>query len=174
MIPTFSIDSAWVLERESSWFGTAFLQTLEPRLLYVNTPYRKQSNLPNFDSASYDFNFESIFTENAFSGVDRVSDSHEMTAGVTTRLINPSTGGEAMRFGVAQRYLFRDQRVSPDGTTLTQRISDLLLFGSTSVVPHWNLSATCSTAHSSTARSNRSSRRTIRRARSGCSVPPTA
>ena len=47
-----------------------------------------------------------------------------------------------MRFGVAQRYLFRDQRVSPDGTTLTQRISDLLLFGSTSVVPHWNLSAT--------------------------------
>ena len=81
VIPTFSIDSAWVLERESSWFGTAFLQTLEPRLLYVNTPYRKQSNLPNFDSASYDFNFESIFTENAFSGVDRVSDSHEMTAG---------------------------------------------------------------------------------------------
>ena len=142
VIPTFSVDSAWVLERDSSWFGKDLRQTLEPRLLYVNTPYRKQSILPNFDSASRDFNFESIFTENAFSGIDRVSDSHELTAGVTTRLLDPLSGGEAMRLGVVQRYLFSDQRVTPQGTTLTQRISDLLLLGSTSVIPNWYLSAT--------------------------------
>ena len=53
-------------------------QTLEPRLFYVNTPYRDQDDLPNFDSAAKDFNFDSIFTENAFSGVDRVSDSHQL------------------------------------------------------------------------------------------------
>lgn len=140
VIPTFSIDSAWVLERDSSWFGTDFRQTLEPRLLYVNTPYRKQSDLPNFDSAARDFNFESIFTENAFSGIDRVSDSHEVTAGVTTRLLNPVSGAEAMRLGVVQRYLLSDQRVTPQGTTLTQRISDLLLLGSTNVVPNWYFS----------------------------------
>ena len=131
-----------MLERDSSWFGKDLRQTLEPRLLYVNTPYRKQSTLPNFDSASRDFNYESIFTENAFSGVDRVSDSHELTAGVTTRLLDPVTGGEAMRLGVVQRYLFSDQRVTPQGTTLTQRISDLLLLGSTSVIPNWSLFAT--------------------------------
>ncbi len=142
VIPTFSLDSAWVLERDSTWFGKGMRQTLEPRLLYVNTPYRKQSSLPNFDSAPRDFNFESIFTENAFSGIDRVSDSHELTAGVTTRLLDPETGAEAMRLGVVQRYLFGDQRVTPQGTTLTQRISDLLLLGSTSVIPNWNLSAT--------------------------------
>ncbi|MDO9314165.1 MAG: LPS assembly protein LptD [Burkholderiaceae bacterium] len=142
VIPTFSLDSAWVLERDSSWFGKDLRQTLEPRLLYVNTPYRKQSFLPNFDSAPRDFNFESIFTENAFSGVDRVSDSHELTAGVTTRLLDPISGGESMRLGVVQRYLFSDQRVTPQGTTLTQRISDLLLLGSTSVIPNWSLSAT--------------------------------
>jgi LPS-assembly protein len=141
-IPTFSLDSAWVLERDSSWFGKELRQTLEPRLLYVITPYHKQSLLPNFDSAGRDFNFESIFTDNEFSGVDRVSDSHELTAGLTTRLLNPLTGGEAMRLGVVQRYLFSDQRVTPEGTTLTQRISDLLLLGSTSVIPNWSLSAT--------------------------------
>ena len=139
VIPTFSLDSAWVLERDTRWFGKALRQTLEPRLLYINTPYRDQSGLPNFDAAGRDFNFDSIYTDNAFSGIDRVSDAHQLTAGVTTRLLDPGTGVEAMRLGLVQRFLFKDQRVTPDGQPFTRRFSDLLLLGSTSLVPHWTL-----------------------------------
>ena len=32
VIPTFSLDSAWVMERDTHWFGRAMRQTLEPRL----------------------------------------------------------------------------------------------------------------------------------------------
>ena len=141
VIPTLSLDSAWTLERETNLFGHAVRQTLEPRLFYVDTPYRRQDNLPNFDAFAKDFNFDSIFTENSFSGVDRVSDSHQVTAGVTTRVLDPVTGVEALRLGIAQRYLFRDQLVTPDGPPLTQRFSDILVLGSTSLVPHWNFDA---------------------------------
>jgi LPS-assembly protein len=141
VIPTLSVDSAWILERDSTWFGRAMHQTLEPRLLYVNTPYVDQSLIPNFDAAGKDFNFDSIFTENAFSGVDRISDAHQVTAGVTTRLIHPGNGAETMRLGIAQRYLFREQRITPDGIPFSQRFSDILLFGSTSMVPRWTLDA---------------------------------
>jgi LPS-assembly protein len=140
-IPTFSLDSAWVLERDTHWFGRALRQTLEPRLLYVNTPHREQAQLPNFDSAGKNFNFESLYTENAFSGVDRVSDAHQLTAGVTTRLLDPQTGAEAMRLGVVQRYLFRDQRITAEGTPLTQRFSDVLLLGSSTLAKRWTLDA---------------------------------
>jgi LPS-assembly protein len=145
VVPTFSLDSAWVLERDSRWFGRDVRQTLEPRLLYVSTPYRNQRDLPNFDSATKDFNFESIYTENAYSGVDRVSDSNQLTAGVTTRFIDPATGAEALRLGLVQRYLFRDQNVTltnaADDQPLTQRFSDVLLLGSTTLVPQWTLGA---------------------------------
>jgi len=142
VIPTVSLDSAWTFERDTSFFGRAFRQTLEPRLLYVNTPYRQQSNLPNFDAAVRDFNFESIYTDNAFSGIDRVSDAHQLTAGVTTRFLDPNTGAEALRLGAAQRYLFRDQLVTPDdGPPLTKRFSDVLLLAQTSLIPKWSLSA---------------------------------
>ncbi len=151
VIPTFSVDSAWVLERDTSWFGHAVRQTLEPRLLYVNTPYRAQAEPSGanaaansyvaFDAAGKDFNFDSIFTENGFSGVDRVSDAHQLTAGVTTRILDPATGAEALRLGLVQRYLFRDQRITPDGVPFTRRLSDLLLLGSTTVVPNWTLDA---------------------------------
>jgi len=153
-IPTFSLDTAWQFERDAQWMGRSLRQTLEPRLLYVNTPYRDQTGLPNFDSAGKDFNFESIYTENAFSGVDRVSDAHQLTGGVTTRLLDARTGEEVLRLGLAQRYLFRDQRVtpqpdlvnfdpalSPQGPPLTQQLSDVLLLASTSVIPRWTMDA---------------------------------
>ena len=141
VIPTLSVDSAWVFERDSVWFGHATRQTLEPRLLYVNTPYVDQGRIPNFDAAGKDFNFDSIFTDNAFSGVDRISDAHQVTAGVTTRLIHPGSGAEMLRLGLGQRYLFREQRITPDGIPFTQRFSDILLFGSTTLVPRWTLDA---------------------------------
>ncbi len=141
VIPTLSIDSAWTLERETTLFGRDVRQTLEPRLFYVNTPYRRQDNLPNFDAAAKDFNFDSIFTENAFSGTDRVSDAHQLTAGVTSRVLDPETGAEALRLGIMQRYLFRDQRVTPDGPPLKTRFSDLLVLGSTSLLKDWNFDA---------------------------------
>ena len=140
-IPSFSVDSAWVFERDTAFFGKAMRQTLEPRVLYVNTPFRDQTGLPNFDAAAKDFNFDSVYTDNGFSGIDRVSDAHQLTTGVTTRVLDPQTGAEAMRLGVVQRYLFRDQLVTPDGQPLTQRFSDVLLLGSTSLVANWTLDA---------------------------------
>ncbi len=147
VIPSFSIDAGLELERGTEAFGRALHQTLEPRLLYVNTPYHAQSQLPNYDSAAKDFNFVSIYSDNSFSGIDRVSDAHQLTAGFTTRLVDAKSGAEALRLGLVQRYLFRTQRVAPqadgtpDGPPLTQQFSDALLLGSTSVFPGWTLDA---------------------------------
>lgn len=136
-VPGFSLDHGWVFERESSLGGRALLQTLEPRLLYVNTAYRDQSALPNFDAAPKDFNFDSIYAENQFSGVDRVSDAHQLTVGATSRWLDANQGEELLRLGLVQRLLFSDQRITPDGQPLTQRASDLLLLGAAHLARQW-------------------------------------
>ena len=147
VIPSLSVDAGLELERRTEAFGRAVQQTLEPRVLYVRTPYRAQSQLPNYDAAAKNFNFSSIYTDNQFSGIDRVSDAHQLTAGVTTRFVDAITGAEALRLGLVQRYLFRSQRVtpkadgSPDGAPLERSFSDALLLGSTSVFPAWTLDA---------------------------------
>ncbi len=137
VIPSLSVDAGLEFEREAVFFGRPLRQTLEPRIHYVNTPFRAQSTLPNFDSAERDFNFTSIFVDNSFTGIDRVSDSHQIAAGVTTRLLDGASGAEALRLGIVQRYLLRTQNITADGVPLEQRLSDLLLVGATSVVPHW-------------------------------------
>ncbi len=140
-IPTFSVDAGLVLDRPTQWFGRAWLQTLEPRLLYVQTPYRTQDSRLMFDAAGRDFSVSSLFSTNAFSGVDRVSDAHHLDMGLTSRLIEERSGAEWLRLGLVQRLQFADQLITPEGTPFTRRFSDLMLTGSTSVVSSWNLDA---------------------------------
>ncbi len=142
-LPTFSVDSGLVFERDASYFGRRFRQTLEPRAFYVHTPYRDQSALPNYDSGANDFNFATIYTENAFGGHDRISDNNLLTLGATTRLLDPDTGAEAARFGIAQRLRFKDQRVTlPGGTPVSERLSDVLLGASINWDPKWSFDST--------------------------------
>ena len=142
-VPTFGLDTGLQFERQASLFGRDFTQTLEPRAFYVRTPYRDQSRLPNYDSGANDFNFATVFTENAFVGNDRISDANLLTLGVTSRLLNPDTGAEAVRVGVAQRLRFADQKVTlPGGLPVTDRISDLLFGTSINWVPEWSFDST--------------------------------
>jgi LPS-assembly protein len=78
--------------------------------------------------------------------VDRVSDAHNLTASVMTRVLDPDTGAEALRLALAQRYLFREQRLTlkPDGTPddpLQRGFRDLLMQASTTLIPQWALNA---------------------------------
>lgn len=126
VLPTFSLDSGMVFERKSSFFGEEITQTLEPRLFYVKTPYRNQDLFPNFDSATADFNFAQIFSENRFTGSDRIGDSNQITAALVSRYIEGS-GEERLRLAIGQRFYFNTQLVTLPDATVTQSRSDLLL-----------------------------------------------
>ena len=141
-IPTFSADSSFSFEKQNTLFGHDVVQTLEPRLLYVLTPYHDQSTLPLYDTAPKDFNEVSIYSDNQFTGVDRISDENQLTAGATTRFNDAINGRELLRLGIAQRLLFKDQKVTPDGTPDSRKLSDLLLWGSSSLAEHWSFDGT--------------------------------
>ncbi|GAB4214486.1 MAG: LPS-assembly protein LptD [Rhodoferax sp.] len=140
VVPTFSLDGQMVFERDTALLGRAFRQTLEPRAFYVNTPARDQRLLPNYDSGANDFSLATLYTENAYVGNDRISDSNLLTLGVTSRYLDPADGAERLRLGLAQRLRFRDQTVTlPGEPVVSDRVSDLLLGGSVTWDPRWRL-----------------------------------
>lgn len=123
-VPIMTLDSGLNFEREIQYKGKEQTQTLEPRLYYVRAPYRNQSQIPVFDSALADYNFGQIFSENRFSGNDRIGDSNQMTAALVSRLIETDSGEEWLRVGLGQRYHFADQRVVLPGDTAETRSND--------------------------------------------------
>jgi LPS-assembly protein len=127
-IPTLSFDTGLVFDRSVRLFGQDYIQTLEPRLYYVYTPYRNQDFAPIFDTSESDFGLAEIYTPNTFVGNDRIADANRLTAGLTTRFINPATGDERARFVIAQQYYFQNQRVTitPDTLPNQAKHSDLI------------------------------------------------
>lgn len=116
-LPVFSVDAGLAFERDLNWFGKGLTQTLEPRLFYLLVPQRTQSQIPIFDSGLADFNFATIFSDNIYTGVDRIADANQLTAALTSRLIDPQTGEEYVRGMIGQRYYFAKQHVTLPGET---------------------------------------------------------
>jgi LPS-assembly protein len=114
-LPVFSVDAGLAFERDLSWFGKSLTQTLEPRLYYLLVPQRTQNDIPVFDSGRTDFNFATIFSDNVYSGVDRIADANQITAALTSRLIDPQSGEEYVRGLIGQRYYFAKQNVTLPG-----------------------------------------------------------
>jgi LPS-assembly protein len=114
-VPIFSVDSGVTFERTTSLFDTTLTQTLEPRLFYVKIPAREQGQIPVFDAGIADFNFAQIFSENRYSGGDRIGDTDQLTGMVTSRLLDPRDGSEVMRGAVGQLVYFGGQNVTLPG-----------------------------------------------------------
>ncbi len=134
-LPISSIDAGLFFDRQTRWGNRAFQQTLEPRLFYLNVPYRDQGKLPNFTTAERDFNFTQIFTENRFVGGDRVGDANQLTIAMTSRLIESETGLERFRAALGQVYYFHPPRVTLGEAATDNKYSDLVALASGQMSP---------------------------------------
>ena len=126
-LPIVSLDSGLTFERPFEWAGRELIQTLEPRLYYLYVPYKDQSQLPVFDTGLASFSYMQLFSENIFTGSDRIANANQLTAAVTSRFINPASGNELVRMALGQRYYFEPQKVTlPGQQARTGSRSDLL------------------------------------------------
>ena len=140
-LPIASVDSGLYFERELHIRDQPYTQTLEPRLFYVHIPFRDQSQIPNFSTALADFSFAQIFNENQYIGGDRVNDAEQLTAAVTSRLLDDN-GEERIRALVGQRFYFKTQEVTLPGETPRQAgASDILLGLSDALSRQWSFDA---------------------------------
>ncbi len=135
-VPIFSIDSGVTFERPVETFGREQTQTLEPRLYYLKVPTRDQSQIPAFDTGIADFNYAQIFSDNRYSGGDRIGDANQLTAAVVSRLLDRESGAELLRGSIGQRYYFKNQEVTlPGETARTNNMADFLATLGGQVIP---------------------------------------
>jgi len=141
-LPIASLDSGTFLERNFSFRGNRYLQTLEPRAYYVYAPYRDQSQLPIFDTAPLDLSFAQMFTENQFIGGDRINDANQLTLALTTRFLQEDSGLERLKLAIGQRYYFASQQVTMPGEPIRDNKStDLLAMMSGQINHAWRVDA---------------------------------
>ena len=137
-LPIASLDAGLTFERTAPARG--WVQTLEPRALYVHVPFEEQSHLPLFDTIEPTFNFVQLFRKYRYLGTDRIADTDQISVGVTTRLLDLESGRERLSGTLGQtRYL------SPQRVTLHRKsfplgsASDYIAEVVMSLQPSWRL-----------------------------------
>jgi LPS-assembly protein len=138
-LPIGSLDTGFRFERDAGR-TSRWIQTLEPRLLYVNVPFEDQSQLPVFDTIVPDFNLVQLFRKYQFVGPDRVADTDQLSFGVTTRLIEDRNGEERLSATLGRTHYLDVQTVSLPGQALSGASdSDYVAELGVSLSRTWNL-----------------------------------
>lgn len=137
-LPFAALDAGLVFERAAGARAQRRV-TLEPRLLYLYTPFRDQDALPIFDTARPDLNIVQLFSTNRFIGADRVGDANQVSVGLTTRLFDARTQGQFLAATLGQTFYFETPRVVlPGEPPSARRRSDIV--GELSLAPYRNWS----------------------------------
>jgi LPS-assembly protein len=137
-IPIFSLDTGLLFDREmnteSNW-----IQTLEPRLYFLRTPYENQSHIPVFNSALLSNSYNNFFKSNRFSGSDRIGDANQISLGIGTRFLDNDSGAQLLYSRIGQIFYANDRRVQISGNK-PQTLPNSNIITETTVNPNRNLS----------------------------------
>lgn len=140
VLPTFSLDTGATLERGLNIGADSYTQTLEPRFFYLYTPYRRQNDIPSFDSVSLSKSWNWLFARNRFAGSDRIGDANQLTTAITTRFYRNSDGQEKLRLSLGQIQYFADRHVNLNnngGAATTKSV--IVTEGKYQIDQHWSL-----------------------------------
>ncbi|MXP67171.1 LPS assembly protein LptD [Pantoea sp. Aalb] len=102
ILPEFKIDSYMFLDRQIT---KGYTQTIEPHVQYLYIPYCDQNNIYLYDSKILQTNYNSLFRDRTYSGLDRITSANELRTGVTTRIYD-NNFLERFRLSVGQAYSF--------------------------------------------------------------------
>ncbi len=157
-VPIASIDSGLYFDRFIHRPNTTYKHTLEPRLFYVNIPAEtKQNTFPDFGTGGGTISsYSGSLREDRFSGNDRIGDTHHLSVGLTSKIINDDNGKQKFSINFGQVFFFADREVlrTPTSSLDTKNKSDLFINANASFADDWSLrsSATYSNANNELAR----------------------
>lgn len=138
-IPMYDVHTGLIFER--NWQHN-IVQTLEPQLYYLYVPETDQSDLPIFDSSLMTFDYNQVFRDNRYTGLDRVSEANQIGLGLASKFYNDN-GDEIAMLGIGQIYYFRNVilQIDKEQDYTYKHWSPFAAIGSIRLAPDYNLLA---------------------------------
>jgi LPS-assembly protein len=77
-------------DRTLSLFGHNYTQTIEPQVQYLYIPEKDQTDIGLYDTTSLQDDYNGLFRDQSYSGLDRISGANQYTWGITSRVLDES------------------------------------------------------------------------------------
>jgi LPS-assembly protein len=115
-LPKIRLHGGVNFDRVMTAFGTSYRHTLEPQLQYLYIPAKDQTNIGLYDTTSLQEDYNGLFRDRRFSGLDRIADANQYTWGVTSRLLDNSNL-EVFRFSVGRIHYLSNSKINDEYDT---------------------------------------------------------
>ena len=113
-LPKVRVHGGVNFDKQFTLFGQSYKQTIEPQLQYLYVREEDQSNIGLYDTTNLQDDYDGLFRDRRYSGLDRIAGTNQYTWGVTTRLLDQANL-EFFRFSLGRTsYL---SSTTPNNTT---------------------------------------------------------
>lgn len=102
------------LDRPMTYLGTGYTQTLEPQLQYLYIPDEEQNNIGLYDTTTLQDNYDGLFRDRRYSGLDRIAQANQYSWGITSRVLDPSNL-EVFRLSLGRIVYLNDKAEEQSG-----------------------------------------------------------
>ena len=116
-LPKVRIHGGMNFDKKISFKDKDYTQTFEPQLQYLYIPDRDQSGIGLYDTTTLQDDFEGLFRDKRFSGLDRIAQANQYSWGVTTRILDPQSQ-ERLRLSLGRIVYLNNQDAEQNPNTL--------------------------------------------------------
>lgn len=112
-LPKVRIHGGLNLWRPFDYWASGYTQTIEPQVQYLYIPEKDQSQIGLYDTAPLQDDYNGLFRDKRFSGLDRIAQANQLTWGVTSRILDTSNQ-EVMRLSLGKIIYFNNSNIAVD------------------------------------------------------------
>jgi len=77
-------------DRKLTLLGNRYTQSLEPQIQYLYIPEKDQTEIGLYDTTALQDDYNGLFRDKSYSGLDRISGANQYTWGITSRTLDQS------------------------------------------------------------------------------------
>ncbi|HCH70391.1 MAG TPA: LPS-assembly protein LptD [Colwellia sp.] len=114
-------------DRTLSFFGNNYTQTIEPQIQYLYINEKNQTTIGFYDTTKLQDDYNGLFRDRSYSGLDRIAGANQYTWGITSRVLDQSNL-EIFRLSIGRIQYLSDNRLFDeliDNTTLANNEDSL-------------------------------------------------
>jgi LPS-assembly protein len=100
-LPKIRLHGGVNFDRDFALLNKDYNQTLEPQLQYLYVPDKDQNNIGFYDTTNLQDDYNGLFRDRRFSGIDRIAQANQISWGVTSRLLTKENT-EVLRFSLGR------------------------------------------------------------------------
>lgn len=89
-LPKIRFHGGIYFDRNMSLFTNGYTQTLEPQIQYLYIPEKDQTDIGLYDTTNLQDDFNGLFRDRSYSGLDRIAGANQYTWGITSRILDQS------------------------------------------------------------------------------------